>query len=150
MSQAVQNRCKLCTMRSRPFYRVCSALSLYTAHILIEHASRPLSVTGIVDIMNLIGRCVVAGNVRQTAEIAFGRADLNEYLDLKNYGFNSLFMPVSWLMTQRCKSKAHGVWLDFEQLRLCQSWDELRRNSETHRFEWRTGFVLARKCPKIL
>jgi len=36
--------------------------------------------------MNVIGRCVIAGNVRQTAEIAFGDADLPEYLDLKNYG----------------------------------------------------------------
>jgi len=31
-----------------------------------------LSVTAIVDIMNLIGRCVVAGNVRRTAEIGMG------------------------------------------------------------------------------
>ena len=28
--------------------------------------------TTIVDIMNLIGKCVVAGNVRRTAEIVFG------------------------------------------------------------------------------
>lgn len=41
--------------------------------------------TGIVDLMNVIGRCVIAGNVRQTAEIAFGDPT-PEYLDLKNYG----------------------------------------------------------------
>jgi hypothetical protein len=30
---------------------------------------KPITVTAIVDIMNQIGRCVVAGNVRRTAEI---------------------------------------------------------------------------------
>lgn len=44
----------------------------------------PITVTHIVDIMNLIGKCVVAGNVRRTAEIAFGELDSQEFLDLKN------------------------------------------------------------------
>lgn len=44
-----------------------------------------LSSRDIVDIMNMIGACVVAGNVRRTAEIAFGQPDDEEYLDLKNY-----------------------------------------------------------------
>ena len=39
----------------------------------------------IVDIMNMIGRCVVSGNVRRTAEIAFGSPDSETYIDLKNY-----------------------------------------------------------------
>jgi len=39
----------------------------------------------IVDIMNMVGKCVVSGNVRRTAEIAFGRPDDAEFLDLKNY-----------------------------------------------------------------
>lgn len=47
-----------------------------------------LTVTDIVDIMNLIGVCVVAGNVRRTAEIAFGEHDSFEFLDLKNYTEN--------------------------------------------------------------
>ena len=38
----------------------------------------------IVDICNLIGRCVVAGNVRRSAEIAFGDPDSDDFLDLKN------------------------------------------------------------------
>lgn len=29
------------------------------------------------------GKCVVAGNVRRTAEIAFGDPDSTEYIDLK-------------------------------------------------------------------
>ena len=48
----------------------------------------------IVDIMNLIGRCVVAGNVRRTAEIAFGHLasvdpgaerETEDFLCLKDY-----------------------------------------------------------------
>lgn len=41
---------------------------------------RPLTVTDIVDVMNLIGKCVVSGNVRRTAEIAFGDPDSDEYI----------------------------------------------------------------------
>lgn len=39
-----------------------------------------LTVTDIVDLMNLIGKCVVSGNVRRTAEIAFGSPDSEEYI----------------------------------------------------------------------
>lgn len=41
--------------------------------------------TLIVDIMNEIGACVVSGNVRRSAEIAFSEIDDDEFLDLKNY-----------------------------------------------------------------
>jgi ribonucleoside-triphosphate reductase len=46
--------------------------------------------------MNFIGRCVVAGNVRRTAEIAFGAADSIEYLDLKNYRVNPQRAAYGW------------------------------------------------------
>ena len=45
--------------------------------------------TDIVDIMNMIGCCVVAGNVRRTAEIVFGDPTSDEYLSLKDYRWNS-------------------------------------------------------------
>ena len=48
-----------------------------------------LSSTDIVDIMNLIGVCVVAGNVRRTAQIVFGNPDDEEYLKLKDYTWDS-------------------------------------------------------------
>eukprot|EP00362_Geleiidae_sp_MMETSP1317_P002435 CAMPEP_0201282544 /NCGR_PEP_ID=MMETSP1317-20130820/5930_1 /ASSEMBLY_ACC=CAM_ASM_000770 /TAXON_ID=187299 /ORGANISM="Undescribed Undescribed, Strain Undescribed" /LENGTH=81 /DNA_ID=CAMNT_0047595525 /DNA_START=34 /DNA_END=279 /DNA_ORIENTATION=+ len=35
--------------------------------------------------MNMIGKCVVAGNVRRSAEVAFGEMDDPEFLDLKDY-----------------------------------------------------------------
>lgn len=47
-----------------------------------------VTATAIVDLMNLIGRCVVSGNIRRTAEIAFGEPSSVEYLDLKNYKKN--------------------------------------------------------------
>ena len=56
--------------------------------VLENNSGEPITVTTIVDIMNLIGKCVVAGNVRRTAEIVFGDPDSEEYLDLKNYKVN--------------------------------------------------------------
>jgi len=56
--------------------------------VLENNSGSPITVTTIVDIMNLIGKCVVAGNVRRTAEIVFGDPTDEEYLDLKNYKVN--------------------------------------------------------------
>jgi adenosylcobalamin-dependent ribonucleoside-triphosphate reductase len=56
--------------------------------VLEGNTGQPITITTIVDIMNLIGKCVVAGNVRRTAEIVFGDPDSEEYLDLKNYKVN--------------------------------------------------------------
>jgi len=64
--------------------------------ILDAEIGRPLSITAIVDIMNLIGKCVVAGNVRRSAEIVFGEPDSEEYLDLKNYEVNPHRAEYGW------------------------------------------------------
>ncbi|KAL0484559.1 ribonucleoside-triphosphate reductase [Acrasis kona] len=55
-----------------------------------------LTVTCIVDIMNYIGRCIVAGNIRQTAEIAFGDPNSEEFINLKNYDINPHRAPYGW------------------------------------------------------
>jgi len=57
-------------------------------NVLEKNSGEPITITTIVDIMNLIGKCVVAGNVRRTAEIVFGDPHNEEYLDLKNYKVN--------------------------------------------------------------
>lgn len=44
---------------------------------------KPITSEHIVDIMNYIGVCVVAGNVRRTAEIALGPITDKTYIDLK-------------------------------------------------------------------
>jgi adenosylcobalamin-dependent ribonucleoside-triphosphate reductase len=46
--------------------------------------------------MNLIGKCVVAGNVRRTAEIVFGDPNSEEYLNLKNYKKNPYRETFGW------------------------------------------------------
>ncbi|KAA0158442.1 hypothetical protein FNF31_02048 [Cafeteria roenbergensis] len=48
-------------------------------------AGKPVTPRAITDIMNLIGLCVVSGNVRRTAEIALGQHDDEEFLDLKDF-----------------------------------------------------------------
>ena len=57
-------------------------------NVLEDNTGEPITTTTIVDVMNLIGKCVVAGNVRRTAEIVFGNPNDEEYLNLKNYEVN--------------------------------------------------------------
>ena len=64
--------------------------------VMNSNTGEPITVTTIVDVMNLIGKCVVAGNVRRTAEIVFGAADSDEYLDLKNYKLNPKRESYGW------------------------------------------------------
>ena len=64
--------------------------------VLDKNIEEPISVTTIVDIMNLVGKCVVAGNVRRTAEIVFGDPYDDEYLDLKNYKVNKHRETYGW------------------------------------------------------
>jgi len=64
--------------------------------VLDKNSGEPITVTTIVDIMNLIGKCVVAGNVRRTAEIVFGDPESEEYLDLKNYKVNKHREQYGW------------------------------------------------------
>ncbi|MBD3197031.1 MAG: hypothetical protein GF317_18400 [Candidatus Lokiarchaeota archaeon] len=51
--------------------------------ILKERIGEPITSVDIVDIMNLIGRCVVAGNVRRSAEIALGDPTDFEFVTCK-------------------------------------------------------------------
>lgn len=52
-----------------------------------ELNGKPITTTAITDVMNMIGNCVIAGNVRRSAQIALGD-ESEEYLDLKNYEKN--------------------------------------------------------------
>lgn len=63
---------------------------------LKKQVGKPLTSRTIVDLENLIGRCVVAGNVRRTAEIAFGCPDDETFLDLKNYKVNPERVEWGW------------------------------------------------------
>jgi len=51
----------------------------------------------IVDIVNLIGTCVVAGNVRRSATIALGDENDADFLELKNYDKNPERAEFGWM-----------------------------------------------------
>jgi adenosylcobalamin-dependent ribonucleoside-triphosphate reductase len=68
----------------KPLRRLHSQL-----HALLRNrAGEHLTSTDIVDIMNMIGKCVIAANVRSSAEIALGEADDEAFLALKDYRVN--------------------------------------------------------------
>lgn len=54
-------------------------LELFTGHI-----DKPVTARIIVDTANIVGRCVVAGGIRRTAENILGDPNDAEFLDLKN------------------------------------------------------------------
>lgn len=56
--------------------------------VIARNHGHPLTVRSIVDLQNQIGACVVAGNVRRSAEISFGDPASEEYRNLKNYRWN--------------------------------------------------------------
>lgn len=58
-------------------------------NLLDTLVGKTLSITAITDIMNMIGQCVVAGNVRRTAQIALGDSGNQEYRKLKDYHWNA-------------------------------------------------------------
>lgn len=77
-------------------------------NLLMGRVGKPIATSDIVDIANLIGVCVVSGNVRRSAEIALGTYGDQEFLHLKDYNLfpkqvehhrwasnNSVKMPVN-------------------------------------------------------
>jgi hypothetical protein len=64
--------------------------------VLDKNIKLPVTITTIVDIMNLVGKCVVSGNVRRSAEIAFGNSNDDEFLNLKNYDANPYRADFGW------------------------------------------------------
>jgi len=95
---------------------------LYTDRI-----GAPITSVDIVDTENLIGRCVVAGNVRRSAALALGQYDDMDYLTMKNdqeklghhrWGSNNSFhavvgMDYTWHAQQSQRNGEPGyIWLD--------------------------------------
>lgn len=62
-----------------------------------------ITITAIADIMNIIGQCVVAGNVRRTAQIALGSVTNSEYRKLKDYRWNSEIKKYEGSMVRRAE-----------------------------------------------
>ncbi|KAN0022468.1 hypothetical protein ACTFIU_004659 [Dictyostelium citrinum] len=95
--------------------------------LLNKCIGKPISSTNIVDLMNLIGKCVVSGNVRQSAEISFGDPNSQEYIDLKNYEINPHRASFGW-----CSNNSVFAELGMDYSKVCQS---ILRNGEPG-FAW--------------
>lgn len=102
---------------------------LQKAHALIDqtlldsvHGKHKTSRT-ITDVMNLIGACVVAGNVRRSAEIALGSPWDDTFLNLKNYELNPERQALGWM------SNNSIVIRDYEDLTRLPDIAELVRNN---------------------
>jgi adenosylcobalamin-dependent ribonucleoside-triphosphate reductase len=67
----------------------------------------------IVDIMNIVGKCVVSGNVRRTALIALGSHYDGEFLDLKNYEKNPERMAFGWTSNNSVVVQEAGRYVDY-------------------------------------
>ena len=94
-----------------------SIIELYRGRI-----GKQISSVDIVDTENLIGRCVVAGNVRRSAALALGAHDDRDYLQMKNdpeklahhrWGSNNSFnavvgMDYTWHAEQSQKNGEPG------------------------------------------
>ena len=115
--------------------------------VLNRNVENPITTTAIVDIMNLIGKCVVAGNVRRTAEIVFGDPYDDEYLDLKNYEVNpdreqygwtsnnSIFAELGMDYTDVCKRITNNGEPGFAWLENMRGYSRLKngRDNKDHR-----------------
>lgn len=72
-------------------------------HLLSNRIGSFLTITDITDVMNMIGACVVSGNVRRTAQIVFGDPDSDEYLKLKDYTYNHATQSYDGTMAHRAQ-----------------------------------------------
>jgi adenosylcobalamin-dependent ribonucleoside-triphosphate reductase len=92
-----------------------------------QRVGQPIASVDIVDTENLIGKCVVAGNVRRSAALALGQPEDFEYLEMKNdkeklynhrWGSNNSLearvgMDYTWYAQQSQINGEPGyIWLD--------------------------------------
>jgi ribonucleotide reductase alpha subunit len=77
---------------------------IQVTEVLEKNKGTPVTDRTIADIQNLIGTCVVAGNVRRTAEIILGDPDSESFLNLKNYDLNPERMMFGWTSNNSIKA----------------------------------------------
>lgn len=65
--------------------------------MLTKSSNSTMGSRQIVDLMNFIGKCVISGNIRRTAEIAFGEFDDVDFINLKNYEANPDRASYGWV-----------------------------------------------------
>ena len=72
-------------------------LHQYLRQMFAGRAGKKLTRREIADIGNMIGVCVVSGNVRRSAELLMGRIDDEDFLNLKNYEKYPERMSHGWM-----------------------------------------------------
>lgn len=78
---------------------------------------KPYSHTRLVaDVFNAIGACVVAGNVRRSAEISLGYVDDKDFMNLKNYEINPERSAIGWLSNNSVVLRADDGYKDFSYI----------------------------------
>jgi hypothetical protein len=93
---------------------------------LIDYSSKTYGKTRLIaDIFNSVGACVVAGNIRRSAEIFLGSVFDTEFLTLKNYDINPERAAIGWMSNNTVKMESHD---DFLQAPVVASL--MRRNGE--------------------
>jgi ribonucleoside-triphosphate reductase (thioredoxin) len=66
-------------------------------NLLEKRSGETLTSRDIVDMMNFIGKCVIAGNIRRVAEIAIGGAYDKSFIELKDYTINPDRAEYGWV-----------------------------------------------------
>lgn len=78
---------------------------------------KPYSHTRLIaDTFNAIGACVVAGNVRRSAEICLGDVDDEDFINLKNYEINPERSSIGWMSNNSVVLKADRKYEDFSYI----------------------------------
>lgn len=90
--------------------------------ILNKNVDSSITSRTIVDVMNLVGLCVVSGNVRRSASIALGDPADTEFINLKNYEINPERAGYGWLSNN---SVSATIGMDYTEIA-----DSIQRNGE--------------------
>lgn len=80
--------------------------------ILTSREGEYITQRDIVDIFNLIGKAVVSGNVRRSAELALGEPT-DEFLDLKNYEVNPDRADFGWASNNSIRAE---IGMDYSSI----------------------------------
>lgn len=81
--------------------------------VLDANVDKPITSRAIVDIMNLIGLCVVSGNIRRTAALSLGFHDDKDFMDLKNYSIHPEREEYGWLSNNSINAK---IGMDYTEI----------------------------------
>ena len=108
--------------------------------VLQRNVGEAITSRTIADICNMIGRCVVAGNVRRSAEILLGEPDDASFVNLKNYDRNPERMDFGWVSNNSVladwgtdyRELAERTWANGEPgyIWMPNVWNNARMNGE--------------------